>query len=61
MADKQVFHSTSSVIEYQSYALIYTWIYHLEGIHPSCKTLYDAIKIRYNGLNIKDFEIKDIK
>lgn len=67
MADKQVFHSTISVIEYQSYApYLYmknqtTGVYHLEGIHPSSKTLYDAIKIRYNGLNIKDFEIKDIK
>lgn len=36
-------------------------IYRFEGIHPRCKTLYDAIKMRYNGLNIKDFEIKDIK
>ena len=35
--------------------------YHLEGLHPRCKTLYDAIKMRYNGLNIKDYEIKDIK
>lgn len=38
-----------------------TGVYHLEGIHPRCKTLYDAIKMRYKGLNIKDFEIKDIK
>lgn len=38
-----------------------TGIYHLEGLHPRCKTLYDAIKMRYNGLNIKDYEIKDIK
>ncbi len=35
--------------------------YHLEGLHPRCKTLYDAIKMRYNGLNIKDYDIKDIK
>ena len=35
--------------------------YHLEGIHPRCKTLYDAIKMRYNGLNIKNYDIKDIK
>ena len=35
--------------------------YHLEGLHPCCKTLYDAIKMRYNGLNIKDYDIKDIK
>ena len=38
-----------------------TGVYHLEGIHSRCKTLYDAIKMRYKGLNIKDFEIKDIK
>ncbi len=38
-----------------------TGVYHLEGIHPRCKTLYDAIKMRYKGLNIKAFEIKDIK
>jgi hypothetical protein len=35
--------------------------YHLEGLHPRCRTLYDAIKMRYNGLNIKDYDIKDIK
>lgn len=38
-----------------------TGVYHLEGLHPSCKTLYDALKMRYNGLNIRNFEIKDIK
>ena len=38
-----------------------TGVYHLEGLHPRCKTLYDAIKMRYNGLNIKDYDIKDIK
>lgn len=38
-----------------------TGTYHLEGLHPRCKTLYDAIKMRYNGLNIQNFEIKDIK
>lgn len=38
-----------------------TGAYHLEGIHPRCKTLYDAIKMRYNGLNISNYEIKDIK
>ncbi len=38
-----------------------TGVYHLEGIQPRCKTLYDAIKMRYNGLNIKDYDIKDIK
>jgi hypothetical protein len=38
-----------------------TGVYHLEGIHPRCKTLYDAIKMRYNGLDIKKYDIKDIK
>ena len=38
-----------------------TGVYHLEGVNPECKTLYDAIKMRYNGLNIKDYDIKDIK
>ena len=38
-----------------------TGVYHLEGIHPRCKTLYDAIKMRYNGLNIRNYDIKDIK
>ena len=38
-----------------------TGIYHLEGIHPRCRTLYDAIKMRYNELNIKNYDIKDIK
>ena len=38
-----------------------TGVYHLEGLHPRCKTLYDALKMRYNGLNIQNFEIKDIK
>ena len=38
-----------------------TSVYHLEGVSPECKTLYDAIKMRYNELNIKDYDIKDIK
>lgn len=56
-----------TITEYFTYApYLYmknqtTGVYHLEGIHPRCRTLYDAIKMRYNGLNIKDFEIKDIK
>ncbi len=55
------------ITEYYTYApYLYmknqtTGVSHLEGIHPRCQTLYDAIKMRYNGLNIKDFEIKDIK
>lgn len=38
-----------------------TGIIHLEGIHPSCRNLYDALKMRYNGLNLPIVEIKDIK
>ena len=38
-----------------------TGVYHLEGIHPRCKTLYDALKMRYNGLDIKNYDIRDIK
>ena len=38
-----------------------TGVYHLEGLHPRCKTLYDALKMRYNGLNINNYEIKGIK
>ena len=58
---------TGNALEFFEYApFLYmknqtTGVYHLEGIHPRCKTLYDAIKMRYNGLNIKDYEIKDIK
>ena len=37
-----------------------TGVYHLEGLHPRCKTLYDALKMRYNGLNINNYEIKAI-
>lgn len=35
--------------------------YHLEGISPDCKDLYDALKMRYKGLNLPVYEIKDIK
>ena len=38
-----------------------TGVYHLEGIHPNCKTLYDAIKMRYRDLDLPNYEIKDIK
>ncbi len=54
-------------IEYFDYApYLYmknqtTGVYHLEGIHPDCHTLYDAIKMRYDGICIEDFELKDIK
>ena len=59
--------SMGRVLEYYTYApFLYmknqtTGVYHLEGIHPRCKTLYNAIKMRYNGLNIKDYEIKKHK
>ena len=65
--DMNILIQHGHVIEYQSYApYLYmknqtTGVYHLEGIHPRCRTLYDATKMRYNGLNIKYFEIKDIK
>lgn len=58
---------TGNALEFFEYApFLYmknqtTGVYHLEGIHPRCKTLYDAIKMRYNGLNIKNYDIKDIK
>jgi len=35
--------------------------YHLEGVSPDCKNLYDALKMRYKGLNLPVYEIKDIK
>lgn len=35
--------------------------YHLEGISPDCKDLYDALKMRYKGLNLPNYEIKNIK
>ena len=38
-----------------------TGIYHLEGVHPNCKTLYDAIKMRYKDLSLPIYDIKDIK
>ena len=38
-----------------------TGIYHLEGVHPNCKTLYEAIKMRYKDLSLPIYDIKDIK
>lgn len=35
--------------------------YHLEGVSPNCKDLYDALKMRYKDLNLPNYEIKDIK
>ncbi len=38
-----------------------TGVIHLEGVNPKCLNLYDALKMRYKGLNLPKFEIKDIK
>ena len=38
-----------------------TGVYHLEGVNPKCKDLYDALKMRYKDLNLPDYEIKNIK
>lgn len=38
-----------------------TGVIHLEGVHPECRNLYDALKMRYRGLNLPNFEIKNIK
>lgn len=35
--------------------------YHLEGVSPECRNLYDALKMRYKDLDLPSFEIKDIK
>ena len=35
--------------------------YHLEGVSPNCRNLYDALKMRYKGLNLPGYEIKNIK
>lgn len=35
--------------------------YHLEGVSPDCKNLYDALKMRYKDLNLPVYEVKDIK
>jgi len=38
-----------------------TGVYHLEGIDPKCKTLYHAIKMRYNELDLPKYKIENIK
>ncbi len=38
-----------------------TGVYHLEGVSPKCKNLYDALKMRYKDLNLPEYDIKDIK
>lgn len=35
--------------------------YHLEGVSPECRDLYDALKMRYKGLNLPSYEIQNIK
>ena len=35
--------------------------YHLEGVSPDCRNLYDALKMRYHLLDLPSFEIKNIK
>lgn len=35
--------------------------YHLEGVSPVCRNLYDALKMRYKGLDLPSYEIKNIK
>ena len=35
--------------------------YHLEGVSPNCRDLYDALKMRYSGLDLPCYEIKNIK
>lgn len=35
--------------------------YHLEGVSPNCRNLYDALKMRYKGLNLPEYKIEDIK
>ena len=35
--------------------------YHLEGVSPDCKNLYDALKMRYKGLNLPEYDFKEIK
>ena len=35
--------------------------YYLEGVSPNCRDLYDAIKMRYKGLDLPSYEIQDIK
>lgn len=38
-----------------------TGVYHLEGVNPKCRNLYDALKMRYKGLNLPKYEIQNIK
>ena len=35
--------------------------YHMEGVSPDCRNLYDALKMRYQLLDLPSYEIKNIK
>ena len=35
--------------------------YHMEGVSPDCRNLYDALKMRYQILDLPSYEIKNIK
>ena len=57
---------TESVIYYDYAPFLFmknqtTGEYHLEGVSPNCRDLYDAIKMRYKGLDLPCYEIQDIK
>lgn len=64
---KSMWSKRNIKIEYYDYAPFLfmknqtTGEYHLEGVSPNCKNLYDALKMRYKILNLPDYEIKDIK
>lgn len=34
---------------------------HMEGVSPDCKDLYDALKMRYDLLDLSEYKIEDIK
>ena len=38
-----------------------TGAYHMEGVSPDCKDLYDALKMRYDLLDLSEYKIEDIK
>jgi len=35
--------------------------YHLEGVSPNCRNLYDALKMRYQILDLPSYKIENIK
>ena len=38
-----------------------TGAYHMEGVSPDCRDLYDALKMRYDLLDLSEYKIEDIK